>query len=174
MKLHSRAVLALLALVAATLAAVAGDVAPPADADEVTAVDLAQWIREQRPRLLVIDVRAAEAFDEDRLPGARRLDDVDAAALDAAGTVVVYSDADADADARALHGLSSVLRPLRLHGGIKAWNEEVLFPVLRADANAKQQRDFEARARLSRYFGGSPRLLDPGASSARGRSRRGC
>jgi rhodanese-related sulfurtransferase len=172
MKRHARAMLALLALGMGTLAAVAGNVAPPPAADEVSAIDLAQWIRERRPGLLVVDARAAEAFDRDRLPGARLIADIDADALRSADTVVVY--ADARADAAALRGLSNVPRVLRLHGGIAAWNEDVLFPVLRADASARQQRDFATRALLSRYFGGSPRLLDPGASPARGRSRHGC
>jgi len=169
---YSRAVLAALALVAATFAALAGDVAPPPAADEVSAVDLALWIRDQRPRLLIVDARPTEAFDKDRLPGARLLEDVDVDALTSADTVVVY--ADSSADAGVLRGLSRAPRVLRLHGGMAAWNDEVLFPVLRADANARQQQDFAVRARLSRYFGGSPQLLDPGASPARGRSRRGC
>jgi len=169
---YSRAVLAALALVAAAFAALAGDVAPPPAADEISAVDLALWIRDQRPRLLIVDARSSEAFDKDRLPGARLLEDVAADALTSADTVVVY--ADSSADAAALRGLSRAPHVLRLHGGMAAWNDEVLFPVLRADANARQQQDFAVRARLSRYFGGSPRQLDPGASPARGRSRRGC
>jgi len=172
MSAQARVLLAALALVAAAFAAIAGDVAPPPHADEVSAVDLALWIRDRRPGLLIVDARAIEAFGQDRRPGARLLEDVDADALASAATVVVY--AEASVDAAALHGLSRVPSVLRLHGGIAAWNDQVLFPVLRADANAAQQRDFAARARLSRYFGGAPRLLDPGASTARGRSRRGC
>ena len=169
---RARAMLGLLALVMGTLAAIAGSVVPPPAADEVSAVDLAQWIRDRRPGLLVVDARAAEAFDRDRLPGARLIADIDADALRSADTVVVY--AEAGVDATALRELSNVRRLLRLHGGIAAWNEDVLFPVIRADASERQQRDFAARAALSRYFGGSPRLLDPGASPARGRSRHGC
>lgn len=161
-----------LALVAGSLAAIASSVAPPPAADEISAVELAQWIRDRRPGLLVVDARAAEAFDQDRLPGAKLLADVDADAIGSADTVVVY--ADARADAGALRGLSNAPRVLRLHGGMSAWNEDVLFPVLRADASERAQREFGARASLSRYFGGSPRLLDPGAAPVRGRSRRGC
>jgi len=172
MNRHARSILALLALASGTLAAIAGTVAPPPATDEVPAAELAQWIRDRRPGLLVVDVRSAEAFDRDRLPGARLLADIDADALRSVDTVVAY--ADARADPAELRGMSNVPRVLRLHGGIAAWNEEVLFPVLRADASARQQRDFATRALLSRYFGGSPQLLDPGASPARGRSRRGC
>src|SRR5262249_37978338 len=144
---HSRALLAALALVAAAFAAIAGDVAPPAAADEVSAVDLAQWIRDRRPGLLVVDARTTEAFDPVRLPGGRLLEDVDADALASATAVVVYTEAGADAGT--LRGLPRVLR---LRGGITAWNDQVIFPVLRTDANVRQQRDFEARAKLSRYF----------------------
>ena len=172
MKRHARIVLALFALGMGALAAFAGNVAPPPVADEVSAVDLAQWIRDGRSGLLIVDARSAEAFDRDRLPGALLIADIDAEALRSADTVVVY--ADAGVDGTTLRELSNVRRLLRLHGGIAAWNEEVLFPVLRADASARQQHDFEARAVLSRYFGGSPRLLDPGASPVRGRSRHGC
>jgi len=171
MKRQAHAMLALLVLGTGTLAAIAGSAVPAPAADEVSAVDLAQWIRDRRPGLLVVDARAAEAFDIDRLPGAHLIVDIDADVLHSADTVVVYADARDDA---ALHGLSNAQRVLHLHGGIAAWNEEVLFPVLRADANARQQRDFATRAALSRYFGGSPSLLDPGAVPARGRSRRGC
>jgi rhodanese-related sulfurtransferase len=172
MKAHPRIVLAALALVAAAFAAIAGDVVPAPAADEISATDLALWIRDRRPGLLIVDARKAEAFDQDRLPGARLLEDVGADALASADTIVVYSDTGAGAGI--LSRLAGVPHALRLHGGIAAWNEQVLFPVLRADANASQQRSFEARARLSRYFGGSPRLLDPGVSASRGRSRRGC
>jgi rhodanese-related sulfurtransferase len=174
---RARALLVLLALLSATLAAIAGGVAPPPAADEVSAVDLAQWIRDRRPGLLVVDLRDTEAFESDRLPGARLLADIDAAALRSADIVVVYADASAGAGAlrRSSNLLSTVSsKLLRLQRGIAAWNDEVLFPALRADASARQQRDFATRASLSRYFGGSPRLLDPGASLARGRSRRGC
>jgi rhodanese-related sulfurtransferase len=171
MNVRLHAVLVLLALAAGTLAAIAGGIDPPLAADEVSAVELAQWIRDQKPGLLVIDARTAEAFDQDHLPGAKLLADIDADAIDAAQTVVVYADVRADAG-----GLAHLdaLRVLRLHGGMAAWNDDVLFPVLHADASERTQRDFIARAVLSRYFGGSPRLLDPGAMPVRGRSRRGC
>lgn len=172
MNAHSRVLLAALALVAATFAAVAGDALPPLGADEISAVDLALWIRERRPHVVIVDARAVEEFDQDRIPGAQLAKDVAAVALTSADTIVVYTGAGADAGA--LLGMSRAPRILRLHGGISAWNDEVIFPVLRADANATQRRDFAARAQLSRYFGGAPRLLDPGASPARGRSRRGC
>ena len=122
--------------------------------------------------MLVLDLRDREAFDRNRLPGARHLADAGSAAIAAADTIVVY--AGAGADAGPLHGLAGAAHVLRLRGGVEAWNDDVLFPVLRSDARSGQQRDFTQRAERSRYFGGSPRLLEAGASPQRGRSRHGC
>jgi len=169
-----RTTLALAALALGTLAAIAASPLPPLAGDEVAAVDLAVWLRDRRAGLLVVDARSAEAMAHDRLPGARRLADVDTAMLHAADTVVVY--ADRDVDARLLDTLrrSAGTRYLRLHGGIEAWNDDVRYPVVRGDASAAQRQRFETRAQLSRYFGGTPRRLDPGAANGRPRSRQGC
>jgi rhodanese-related sulfurtransferase len=166
---RTRLALALAALVTGTAAAFVGTPEPPLAADEVAAVELAGWLRERRPDLTVVDLRPP-ADGQERLPTARPLD-----ASTPDGTVVVYADNGVDADTTAaLRERLGSRRVLRLHGGMRAWNDDVLFPTLRGDASAGQRRAFEARAQLSRYFGGSPRRLDPGATPARGRSRRGC
>lgn len=172
MSLRARSVLAVAAFAIGGLAAVAGSSQPPLAGDEVAAVDLAGWLRERREKLRVLDARSADAFDAGHLPGARRL--ADSAASDADDTVVVYADRDVDAGVADALRRQSTARVLRLHGGLRAWNDEVLFPVLRGDASAGQRQRFEARAALSRYFGGTPRQLDPGEAAGRTRSRRGC
>jgi hypothetical protein len=164
-----RSMLAALAIGAGVLAALAGSPAPPPSPDEIGAVELAGWLRDRRPGLLVLDVRSAQAMQRDRLPGARQAAEVAGGAVD---TLVLYGD-------RQLEHVPAVRvsarRVLRLHGGIEAWNEEVLFPAIRSDAPEREQQAFAGRAQLSRYFGGAPRVLDPGMQAARGtRSRRGC
>ena len=157
--------LAIVALAAGALAAVARTPEPAPAPDEISAAELATWIRDRQPGLLLVDLRPDAT---DRLPGAGPLTEADRGAVD---TLVAYADRNVDPDAvEALHAR----RVLRLRGGVAAWNAEVLFPTLRADASGRQRLEFESRARLSRYFGGSPRVLDPGASPDRGRSRRGC
>jgi rhodanese-related sulfurtransferase len=170
-----RTTLALIALVAGTLAAIARSPEPSPATDEIGAVELAEWIRDRRPRLTVLDTRSAEAMERDRLPGARAVADFDFGALRAGDTLVVYADQGMDAAAvEALLPRLGSVRVLRLHGGIAGWNDEVLFPVVRADASRRQQREFIPRAQLSRYFGGTPRVLEPGAAPNASRSRRGC
>lgn len=161
-------VLAALAICAAALAALARSPEPPPAPDEISAVELAGWIGARRPGLVVLDTRTPDAMERDGLPGARPVAGFDGADVD---TVVLYGDRRVD-QAPPLRG--NPQRVLRLRGGIAAWNEDVLFPVIRSDASEQLQREFAHRAQLSRYFGGSPRVLDPGAQARRTRSRRGC
>lgn len=175
MNLTLRTTLALLALCAGALAAIAVSPEPTPAHDEISAVELAEWIRARRPGLRLLDTRSADAMQRDHLPGAQSAADVGLGALRADDTLVVYADRRVDeATVTALRRKWGPQRVLRLHGGVEAWNDAVLFPVIRSDAPARQQRQFVRRAQLSRYFGGAPRVLDPGAAADRRRSRRGC
>lgn len=171
-----RLLLAGLALAAGLLAGIAGSAAPPLADDEISAVELARWIADRRTGLLLVDLRGQAEFDVVHLPGAVPHARVDAAALTAADTtLVVYSDDQVEADAVPKRLADRDRRSvLRLRGGLQAWSDEVLFPTIRSDAPAARRRAFDERARLSRYFGGSPRVLEPGVDIAQPRSRRGC
>jgi hypothetical protein len=169
MKRIVHATLAALAIGAAALAALARQPEPPLSSDEVSAVELAGWIRDRRPGLVIVDLRGTAAMQRGALPGARTVDELVDSGI-GLDTLVIY--ADRQADAATMRGFAR--RVLMLRGGIEAWNAQVLFPVVRADASTAQRREFEARAKLSRYFGGSPRVLEPGARRQPGRSRRGC
>jgi rhodanese-related sulfurtransferase len=170
-----RIALIVMALCAGALSAIAGSPQPPPAADEIAVVELAEWIRARRPEVLLLDVRSTDALQRDGLPGARPATDFDASAPAADDTVILYGDRQVDETAAEnLRARWKTRRILRLHGGVDAWNAEVMFPTLRADASARQQREFAPRAQLSRYFGGTPRVLSPGASVDHKRSRRGC
>ncbi len=175
MKINARILLALIGLTAGMLAAVAGAPQRPLGDDEISAIDLARAIRDRQPRLLVIDLRPVDAVETERLPTARALGELELQRLDSAAQLVVYADRDVDPDVieavRSQHGARSIRR---LRGGVQAWKAEVLFPILRSDAVESQQGEFRKRAQLSRYFGGSPRVIEPGEALERSRSRRGC
>jgi hypothetical protein len=49
-------------------------------------------------------------------------------------------------------------------GGLDGWKDEVLFPVLPADAGPRDRAQFERAAALARFFGGQPRA--DGAAAA--------
>ncbi|MBL8298860.1 MAG: hypothetical protein JNN30_10995 [Rhodanobacteraceae bacterium] len=165
--------LAALALAAGVLAAAVENPQPPLRDDEVAAIDLAIWIRDQRAGLLVLDTRAVAAAEE-RIAGSQSLALLDGG-LPPADLVVVYADAQiGDAAFAALRQRYPGLPLRRLRGGIEAWNSEVLFPVLRDDAPMHVQRAFAPRADLSRYFGGAPQRGVPDVRTLHQRSRRGC
>ena len=127
--------------------------------DHVTALELAQWIKDQRPGLHVLDVRSREEYDRYHLPTAERiaLDSLATIPFHADDTLVLYSEGGAHAAQawvflRAL-GYRNVYF---LRGGLYEWLEQVMNPTL-ADTTAAGREAFARAATLSRYFGGVPR-----------------
>jgi hypothetical protein len=174
-KRRFRQILFVLACAGGVLAALAGNAQLPLAQDEITAVALAQALRAREVGLLVIDTRPDDDSDRQQVPGAQSLADLDTSALPQGGTVVVYGEGDIDTTLLdTLRRQPGTRRYLRLRGGLRAWNADVMYPVLRSDASARQQAQFSAQVALSRYFGGTPRQLDPGTATPQARSRRGC
>jgi hypothetical protein len=65
-----RRVLAAAAAILGVLALFAGK---PAAIQSVSPVELAEWIRDRKPNLRIVDVRSDAEFDEYHLPRAKRL-----------------------------------------------------------------------------------------------------
>jgi rhodanese-related sulfurtransferase len=164
-----RRALAASALVLAVLAAIVGVPTAPATVAPapkvagarvdsfvtrtVDALQLAAWIREGARDLRVLDLRGDSAFELHHVPSAERADFARLEALAAHGdaTLVVYSDDDVrDAQAWANLAARGHQRAYVLDGGMGAWMDEVMDPVLHGDS-----ADYVAA--LSRYFGGTPR-----------------
>ncbi len=128
--------------------------------DHVTAIELAGWIKNRRPGLRVIDVRAADDYEAFHIPTAERvpIDSIASARLSPDETIVLYSEggphaAQAWVFLRAL-GFGKVYF---LRGGAYEWIEQIVNPVLPNGASAKDSAAFDSTAALSRYFGGTPR-----------------
>jgi rhodanese-related sulfurtransferase len=141
--------------------------------DHVTAVELAGWIRQQRPELRVIDVRSQREFEEYRIPTAERipLDSLARARFDRGETIVLYSEGGAHAAQgwvflRAL-GYEKVYF---LRGGLNEWLEDVTSPAV----SIKLTRADSTVSELSKYFGGTPRAGDQQRETAARLKRRGC
>lgn len=166
--------LAGVALGLAALAAVAGspfvarhgsiDVAALAqtvarEEDHVTALELAQWIKDRRPGLRVLDVRPAADYESYHVPTAQHLalDSLASTPFHADETLVLYSEGGAHA-AQAWVFLRALgyRHVFFLRGGLYEWLEQVMSPTL-ADTNAAARDSFTRAAVLSRYFGGVPR-----------------
>lgn len=148
-----------------------------------SAIDLAQWLRDRRPGLLVVDLRPADQYRDYHLPQARQLADSDVLAMleraDRPELVLLYGAGDGTAHrlarAAAAAGHDGVVY---LADGVSEWQTEVLQPTLRRDASEQERVAFERVAALSRYFGGRPRYDVPenedSATAPPARPRRGC
>jgi rhodanese-related sulfurtransferase len=164
--------LAAAASLAALLAAFVDMPAPlrvsPSAHAEISALELARWIRDGRqPR--VFDLREHAAFDAFSIPTAEHaiVADIATIVVTASDTVVLYSD-DAAALATAMsaartRGLTEVYS---LRGGVSAWLTAVLNPALPENATPEQERAFADVAEVSRYFGGVPRRTEAVADPA--------
>jgi rhodanese-related sulfurtransferase len=170
-------VLATAALALGALAVVAGsprrsgpaiDVAQLArevsnESDHVTAVELAGWIRDRKPRLRIIDIRDSASFEESHVPGAVRasLDEVAVTPVKDGETIVLYSGGGAHAaQAWVLLRSRGMKDVFFLRGGYDEWMDEVINPQVPRNAPPEERAAMDSVAALSRYFGGVPRNVD--------------
>ncbi len=131
------------------------------EADHVSAIELARWIKERRDGLRVIDVRDSASFDAYHIPKAEliHLEELIRTRFNRNETLVLYSDGGAHA-AQAWVFLRALghERVYFLRGGLYEWLDEVMSPALSPTATDSAEAAFEAVAEISRYFGGSPRI----------------
>jgi uncharacterized protein len=169
--------LAVLAGALGTLALAAGDPYPVRrdaadDAGYVTAIEVARWLRDPKPGLRLLDVRAHREFTAYHIPGAEHvpLAELSRRVWLRDSVVVVYAEDDASAGkaARLLRARGAdnvhVLR-----GGLLAWFDQIVEPRLAPLAPAATLAEQTARREqldLSRYFGGTP-IVSPSAAPTR-------
>jgi rhodanese-related sulfurtransferase len=134
------------------------------EADHVTALELAQWIRERRAGLRVIDIRSTSEFEAFHVPTAERipLTDLTRTPFRSNETIVLYSEGGAHAAQgwvflRAL----GYERVYFLRGGLYEWLDQVMNASIPEAASDSVRKEFARVADLSRYFGGSPRMGAP-------------
>jgi rhodanese-related sulfurtransferase len=127
--------------------------------DHVTALELAQWIKDRRPGLRVFDLRSPAEYEAYHLPtaGHLSLDSVATTPFRADETIVLYSEGGAHAAQvwvflRALGNRQVFF----LRGGLYEWLEQVMSPTL-SDTTQVARDAFATASVLSRYFGGVPR-----------------
>ena len=179
--------LAVTALALGALAATSGDAMSRAAAfprGDVTALELARWIRDARPGLRVVDLRDAESFKGFSIPGAEQMsiDGLAGVRWEPDANVVVYADSLAAAlRAREVLKGAGVRNAWVLRGGVAEWVNTIASPVLPANPSPAQAEASREIAEMSRWFGGVPRVggspAAPGDSlrAALGRiRRRGC
>jgi rhodanese-related sulfurtransferase len=132
----------------------------------VTAIQLAEWIRDRKPGLRVIDLRPEAEFDDYHLPRAERVRSIASTQFKPDETIVIVSG-----------GAPANRNAYVLRGGIAAWIDEVMNPTITADATPAARAAFQRASVVSRYFGGVPRVVDKLPSTranAAAVRRRGC
>ena len=132
--------------------------------DHVTAIELAEWIRDRKPGLRVIDIRPEAEFAAFHVPTATNvpIESLASERFAPADTVVLYSDASGHA-AQAWVFLRALghERVYFLRGGVADWVDDVLNPKRLSSASLDEIARFERIAALSRYFGGVPQVVEP-------------
>ena len=162
------------------LAAIAGEISR--EDDHVDAVELAEWIRDRRPGLRVVDVREGLDSGTYRIPGARSvvLDSLSSLVVNAGELVVLYSDGGAHAaQAWVLLRARGISDVKVLKDGMAAWEDEVLRPSLPATFDDSARRRFDRARAVALWFGGHPRVEPipndrPSTTAPRKRRRNTC
>jgi rhodanese-related sulfurtransferase len=130
--------------------------------------ELAEWIVEGRADYRLIDLRDEAAFAEYHVPTA---ENVPLTGLDGYGLlrnekIVLYGDGDlAAAKAWLLLRGRGYQGAYTLEGGLAAWRDLVLFPVVPQNPTPEEQARFEEAAHVAQFFGGQPRAAVSGGEA---------
>jgi hypothetical protein len=136
---------------------------------EVSPVELAEWIRDRKPELRIIDPRPAAEFDDYHLPRAENVSPSSVVFKPTETIVLVAGDG---------QGIDHQVYVLR--GGVRGWIDEVMSPTITENASPAERAAYQRASIVSRYFGGVPRVVDkPLAKSSDSAAvkavrRRGC
>ncbi len=127
--------------------------------DHVDALELAEWLRQSKPDLKVVDLRSKPEFDSMHISTAANLS---IPRLDSAlrlwknQTIVLYSEGGAhSAQAWFLLKALGYPRVYFLKGGFNEWENEVLFPSFTKQNISAEE--FQKRTEIAKFFGGHPR-----------------
>jgi hypothetical protein len=166
-RLETGVIRRVLAVVAAVLGALALFSGSPRRVVEVTPVELAEWIRDRKPALRIIDVRTEAEFDEYHVPRAERVASLASMTFKPTETIVLVS-----GDAQGIDRQIYILR-----GGVRGWIDEVKNPTITENATPDARAAFQRASIVCRYFGGVPRVVDKlpvKRDDAKAVRRRGC
>ena len=136
--------------------------------DHVPPAELAGWIIDGRADYRLIDLRGEAEFGEYHVPTA---ENVPLTGLAESGLlrnekIVLYADGDLPAAQAWLllrgRGYQGVYT---LRGGLAAWKDQVLFPMMPDSPSPEEQARFEKAAHVAKLFGGQPRAAATGGEA---------
>jgi rhodanese-related sulfurtransferase len=128
------------------------------NSDKIQPLELADWIIKGKADYTLVDLRTEDQYSEYFIPTAinNPLVQLDESDLLRNQNIIFYSDDEVNA-AQAWFILKSknYKGVYILDGGLKKWQEEVLFPKLAVNASKEEIAQFEKIKEISKYFGGS-------------------
>jgi rhodanese-related sulfurtransferase len=136
--------------------------------DHVPPAELAGWIIDGRADYRLIDLRDEAEFGEYHVPTA---ENVPLTGLAESGLlrnekIVLYADGDLPAAQAWLllrgRGYRGVYT---LQGGLSAWKDQILFPMMPESPTAEEQDRFSEAAHVAKFFGGQPRAAATGGDA---------
>jgi rhodanese-related sulfurtransferase len=125
--------------------------------DKIKPLELADWIIKGKADYTLVDLRSEDKFSEYFIPTAINipLPELPESDLLRNQKIILYAEDDVNA-AQAWFILKS--KDFRgvyiLDGGLKKWQEDVLFPKLAVNASNEEIAQFEKVKEISEYFGG--------------------
>jgi rhodanese-related sulfurtransferase len=137
--------------------------------DHVTPAELAAWIVEGRADYRLLDLRSESEFASYHIPTA---ENVPVSALpdfplQPREKVVLYSEGGIHAaQAWMLMRAQGHAAVYTVLGGLDGWKDEVLFPVMPADASPQDRARFEKTAAVAKFFGGQARVGSEAAAGS--------
>jgi rhodanese-related sulfurtransferase len=127
------------------------------NSDKVKPLELADWIIQGKADYTLVDVRNENQFGEYFIPTAINipLPQLPESDLLRNQKIILYADDDINAAQAWFILKSKNFRGVYLlDGGLKKWQEEVLFPKLVVNASKEEIAQFEKMKEISEYFGG--------------------
>jgi rhodanese-related sulfurtransferase len=124
---------------------------------KVKPLELADWIIKGKADYTLVDVRSEDQFSEYNIPTSISipLPELPESDLLRNQKIILYSDDDiAAAQAWFILRSKNFKGVYILDGGLKNWQEEVLFPKLAVNTSEEELKQFEKKKAISEYFGG--------------------
>ncbi len=134
----------------------------PKDIASINVFDLADWIINGKYDYRLVDLRSEEEYKKYNIPSSENIQVHNLLDSDLARNekIILYSDNDiATAQAWFLLKAEKYNGTYILNGGLKSWENEILFPKCTCGINpsAEQKHHHAKLAELSKYFGGKMR-----------------
>jgi len=172
-------ILAIIALTLAVLAWLAGspyektsgpEISPllasliPAPEDRLGIVTVAEWIRDRKPGLRILDLRSAEEFEQFHIPTATHVPLLKLAFSNfSTPAVTVLYGANEEQTLRGVLVLRTMgITPLQyLDDGVGQWLKQIINPTLYENPSSEERTQFQNASEVAAYFGGLARTNVP-------------